>query len=350
MERQRGLERKQETINRFTNAYCGGPDARLPVCALTALMNADVFEYVGEECRVKPKELSREEQDRLIKFDSAYESGESGGIGRLDDSVLDAQGRVQLLPVGKPSKKDKQILFTLLCIAPQKETQEKKNEVRDVREVRGPYCSIQATDENRVFLSGRACAALANFLYGRGAQKSYKLFIDDLKKLSHREFHIQFRVGRQTLKYCLIPFSIATAEIVSDEDRVRIPAGVEITFSDIFFYESRLKYGIFNIGDMFRGLMSKEGIVFANLVSYLARFLPAATMQMKKGKSYNVSVPIEKILPGYDASLKQNKLRTRNSIKTVGGNVSHVLLGHELKVASDKVFFWWAPSVKEQDK
>lgn len=341
------LEQKREIMNEFANEHCGGPDVRLPVCALTALMNADVFEYVGEACRVNPEKLTDDEKGRLIDFDNACESAGTGEIGTFDERILDARGRVQLLPVGKPSKKDKQILFALLCIAPQKTSQ---YEEHGVREIRGPGRAIRPTDENRVFLSGHSCAALANFLYGRGPQKSFKLFIDDLMKLSHREFHIRFRVNRQELEYSLIPFSIVTGGVSLDDGKIRIPAGIEIVFSDIFFYENRYKYGVFNIRDMFRGLMGKNGIVFASLVSYLARFLPAATMQMKKGKSYSVSVPIERILPGYSTCLKQNKLRTRKDIVSVSKNVSQALSGQRLDVMYDKVFFEWNQSVKEYNK
>lgn len=340
---------RQRAVKRLIEACGGEPDARVPVYALTSLFSARVFGYVEGKSRDKPVEPpSSGGQDG--KTDESRDRGESPccmGVGKFGSNAYGGGPKYQMECVGGLSKKDMQILFVLMCLTSKKP----EAELNWIQPTQGVGAVIPRTETNQVYMPAKMCAKLAMALYGRGARESTDLFIKDLRKMSCREFSVLIPVNRwHAIEHNTIPISVVITNNVhlgvGGEEKTF--AGITVTLSDIFFYKSRHKYGVFNIEAMFKGLKGKNSDLFATLVSYASRFLPTVAMQRKKGKGYRVSVPIETICPGYNASAKQNKLRVRKSIRSTGKDVSPLLMRVSVMITGDIVKLGWAYEKTQQ--
>lgn len=319
-------------------------NVRLPVFAVSGLLNADMYEYVGEGCRKIIEDLSEEQKKLLTDFDAEPRSMALSGIGGDGLDIRDSKGCVKLLYMGKPDKKEKQLLFMLLCLA------SNRPELHVVRNVRGPASLVPETSANKVRLSMDSCAVLANFLYGRGGPKSTEMFLSELRKLSRLEFKIKFKTSKDR-GLCIetIPFSVATVTGVLDGGKARTLPGIIITLSDLFFYKSHHKYALFNIENMFDGLMGKDGGLVANLISAFATILPTAAMRLKNGKEYKALVPLSQISTIFDTGVKQSRSRAKRCIKGTFGKVSPELLYGRLSILTDDVECAWIPTANNLD-
>lgn len=340
MEEDNKTSSKQRAVKKLIDVCGGEPEARIPVYALTSLFSARVFGYVEGKSRDKPVgPPSSGGQDG--------KADESKDRGKFGSNVHNRGPKYQTVCVGDLSKKDMQILFALMCLTSKKP----EAELNWVQPTQGAGAVIPKTETNQVCMPAKMCAMLASALYGRGARESTDLFIRDLRKMSCREFSVLIPVNRwHAIEYNTIPLSIAIINDVhlGDGGGGKTFAGIAITLSDIFFYKSRHKYGVFNIEAMFKGLKGKNSDLFAMLVSYASRFLPTVAMQRKKGKGYRVSVPIEKICPGYNTSAKQNKQRTRKNLLKVGAGASPLLLSVSVTLADDSIKCEWGVCEKTQ--
>ena len=319
-------------------------NVRLPVFALAGLLNADMYEYVGEGCRRVIENLSEEQKKLLTDYDSSPPTAPLSGIGGGYFDIRDSKGRVQLLYIGKPDKKEKQLLFMLLCLA------SNRPELHEVKNVRGPAALIPETSANKVRLSMDSCAVLANFLYGRGGRKSTEMFLSELRKMSRLEFNIRINTGKDSaLNVETIPFSVATVTGVSDGGKTRTLPGIIITLSDLFFYKNHHRYALFNIENMFDGLMGENGGLVANLISGFATMLPAAAMRLRNGKEYKALVPINRISAIFDTGVKQSRSRVKRCIKSTFGIVSPELLNGKLSILTEDVECAWIPTANNLD-
>lgn len=341
---------KQKAIGKFIQECGGEPDVKVPVCALTSLFSARVFGYVETESGDKPVEPPGSGgQDG--KPDESKDRGNDlccmGIVEDWDDEDDEGPG-YQTVYVGGLGKKDMQILFTLMCLMPKNP----EAELDWVKSAHGVGVVIPKTETNQVYMSAKTCADVARFLYGRGARESTDLFIRDLRKMSRTEFSMFIPDSRwHSTEYNTIPLSVMITNNVCFDGvhEKRTLIGITITLSDIFFYRSHSRYGVFNVEAMFNGMKGKNGDLFARMVSYASRFLPTVIMQRKKGKGYKTSFPIEKVCPGYNTSAKQNKLRTRKDLLRVGAGASPLLLSVSITVVDGKIKLCWVYEKTQQN-
>lgn len=333
---------KQKAIDKLIQGSGGKPEAMVPVCAMTSLFNARVSKYVEEKSRDEPVEPpSSGGQDG--NADGQGGGGEDSRCADFewvgDDAYKEAPG-FQTVCVGGLSKKDTQILFTLMCLMSKKP----EAELNKIQTTRGVGAVIPRTETNQVQMSAETCAALAKFLYGRGARESIDLFIRDLRRMSRSEFSMIVPIGGwHAIEYNTIPLSVMVINDVhfGVGGEKKTFAGITVTLSDIFFYKSRHKYGVFNIEAMFRGLKGNGSDAFARMVSYASRFLPTVAMQRKKGKGYKTSVPIEEICPGYEAKGRREKYKVRKGLIDAKGDAGAVLSCGSVDVLLHTVKMAW---------
>lgn len=341
--KKRQAAEKIKAIAWLEQGYWKQPSIRLPTNALAAIASAEKFEYIGEFCRRKMKDLPPELQERVIDFQESHKAEIESPIISATRILLDPKGRVKLLPLGKPTKRDKQILFVLFCLA----AKELSPETGEIKEVRGAEVKIVPTTHNQVWLSWDALSEIAMLVYGDKYFESVSAFINDLDILSHQEFLLDTpAIGGGRVHYRSILFSVAIGDLINVPGGKMKSEGVMITFGDLFFYENHSRYSMFDVKNMLNGLSGKNGDIFGNIVFSFARFLPAVVAQRKNGRDYKVSVPIKEIVPDYGMKARQNKYRIRKNIALISDKASKELQDGRLWVLGDEIKSEW---VKKHD-
>lgn len=335
--------RRRKAMDVFKQIRGEDLNVRLPVNALAGLLDADTYEYVGEGCRKVIDDLSAEQKDSLTDYNTSPPTAPLSGIGGGDLDICDERGRVMLLYKGKPGKKEKQILFMLLCLASDKP----QSEIHQMLPVRGPNSIVPETPTNGVRLTIESCTVLANLLYGAGDLKSAERFISDLKKLARMEFKIHIPLS-ETKGYSLetIPFSVAIVSEKSPVGENPLVREVIITLSDIFFYKNHHKYALFNIEDVLDGLRGRFGVAFAAAMSSFVTLLPAVSMRLREGKAYEASIQIDKIFPEYSIADRRARYKARKSLVRTSNSVGNVLACKKTSVSTKFMTCKWTPDEK----
>lgn len=337
---------KIKAMTLLAQGYWKTPSIRLPTNALAAIASAEKFEYIGEVCRRKMEDLPPDLQASVVDFQEEHKDEIESPIISSSRILLDPKGRVKLLPLGKPTKRDKQILFVLFCLA----SKEIAAETSVIKEVRGAGVSIYPTNHNQVELSWDSLTEMAMVIYGYKTFDNVMRLVDDLEVLAHQEFLLDTpAVGGGRAHYRTILFSTSTCYSNEATDENKQIECVTVTLGDLFFYENHSRYSMFDVENMIRGLSGKNGDIFGNIVFSFSRFLPAATMQMNSGRSFKAVVPIKEIAPGYGTQSKQRnqiRYRIRKEITEVCEDASKELRDGSLLVVGDEIRGEWE---KKQD-